>query len=78
MLTLPLPRTPWLGSTPAPGVAGRALAASGTRAVLARTFETFRCARVFREGAENRVRGRARSPALLAMEIVALGSSGQG
>ena len=51
-----------LGSTPAPGVANRALAASGERAVLARTYEPFRCVRVFREGAENRARGRARSP----------------
>jgi hypothetical protein len=39
------------------GVAGRALAASGARAVLTRTFEPFRCVRVFREGVENSARG---------------------
>jgi len=52
---------PLLGSTPAPGVAGRALAASGTRAVLARTFEPFRCVRVFRE-ARKTAPGGGRAP----------------
>jgi hypothetical protein len=46
-----------LGSTPAPGVAGCALAASLLRALWPGTLETFLCARVFREGAENRARG---------------------
>jgi len=50
-------RTPKLGSTPAPGVAGRALADSLLRMLLARSFETFPRARVFREGAENCARG---------------------
>jgi hypothetical protein len=36
---------------PPPGVTGRALAASRLRVKLTRTLETFRCARVFREGA---------------------------
>jgi len=36
---------PQRGNMPAPDVAGRALAASGARAALARTFEAFRCVR---------------------------------
>ena len=46
-----------MGSTPAPGVAGRALAASFPRAVTDRTLEKIRTPNVFREGAENGARG---------------------
>jgi dihydroxyacetone kinase len=45
------------GSTPASGVAGRALAAGIGRVKRTRTLEIFRCARVFREGAKNCARG---------------------
>ena len=49
---------------PAPGVAGCALAASQLRVALTGTLETFLCARIFRQGAENRARGgRAPIPA---------------
>lgn len=54
-----------LGSTPAPGVAGRALATRRARTRLTRTLETILSARFFREGAENCARGgRAPHPAL--------------
>ena len=51
-----------MGSTPAPGVADRALADSHWRVTLAQTFETFPCARIFPRGRGKLRPGRARSP----------------
>ena len=51
-----------MGSTSAPDVADRALAASIGRAGLTRTLSPFLCARVFHEGAENCAWGRAGLP----------------
>ena len=50
-------RKPKLGSTPAPGVAGRASRPALSRATFAASWELFGAIEVFREGAENRTRG---------------------
>jgi hypothetical protein len=47
-----------VGEHARPGRYWLRLAASTLRAMLSRTLETVRCARVFREGAENNARGR--------------------
>ena len=60
-------RSHWVsasGSTPAPGVAVRALAVGRSRRTLSRTVGGCPCARVFRVGAENCARG-GRAPLTL-------------
>jgi len=53
-----------MGSTPAPGVAGRALAPSTRRVRSAIGLGHFRCARKFPQGRGKWHPGRARSPDL--------------
>jgi hypothetical protein len=57
-----LTRIPKLGSTPAPGDAGRALAASTLDARPSRGDGIIQCARCFPRGRGKRRPGRARSP----------------